>query len=59
MDIFSAQLNKNQSLDKGPLSISLQAFVLSKSLKKIKNIQFKSQTQAAQDLSELLRFKTI
>ena len=59
MDIFSAQSNKNQFLNKGPLSTPLPALPLSKSLKKAKNTQIESQTQTAQDLGKLLRLKTI
>ena len=60
VDMFSARSNKNQSLDKGPLSTPLPAPPPSKSSKrKVKETQFESQTWAAQDLGELLRLKTV
>ena len=60
VDMFSAQSNKNQSLDKGPLSTSPPAPPPSKSSKrKVKETRLESQTQAAQDLGELLRLKTV
>ena len=63
--MFSTQSNKNRSSDKGPLPTSLSAVLpptasaLKSSKRKMEETWFESQTQAAQDLGELLRLKTV
>ena len=75
VDMFSTQLNKNQSSNKGPLPTSLSAAPpptafppaapqttasAPKCLKRnVQETRFESQTRAAQDLGELLHLKTV
>ncbi len=60
VDIFSAQLNKNQSRDERVLSTSLPAIFSPKNTEnEVRGTRFESQTQAVHDLSELLRLKTV
>ena len=60
VDIFSAQLNKNQSRDECILSASLPTISSPKSTgKEVRETRFESQTRAVHDLGELLRLKTI
>ena len=60
VDIFSAQLNKNQSRDECILSASLPTISSPKSTgKEVRETRFGSQTRAIHDLGELLRLKTV
>ncbi len=60
IDMFSAQFNKNKSLDDRVLSPSLPAIFSPKNIgKKVKDTRFESQTRVVHNLSALLRLKTV
>ncbi len=60
VDMFSVQLNKNQSRDERVLSTSLPAIFPPKNTEKeVRKTRFESQTRVVHDPTELLRLKTV
>ena len=60
VDMFSAQLNKNQSRGERALSASLPTISSPKSTgKEVRETRFESQTPAVHNLGELLRLKIV